>query len=352
MKSNNSSSTRGRIMGGKNIVMFAVAVASWGCHGGNAPGDQHSAVKQREDSGLLAMWQRYPMADWGFHTGDVRASTRAQALVAGWWGGGLGGDESSAAIYRWRSTGGLQRVHKGPGAVLALAEDDSGGWALARPSFGEYVLLHSNDGGASWRPRASVPTKSARGLVVADGSLWLYGSRDLLRSRDGGQSWDPISPPVDIGIRTRLAAQGGRLMVYGDTLVWTDDGGQHWTTDLMGERVSAIDGEWVSVMRNSSPIVARVRDGALEDGPAIPTTGEPVHLSVEGATIRVLSKPATTSPGEIYEGWIYLHSEDDGSTWRECRLWASIGKIHPPGALPSGAGFVVSRGGELLVFNR
>lgn len=298
---------------------------------------------------MLSRWQAHPLAHSDFTPHGLLAVGGDEVFIAGRHEHSRVSD--SAAVYRWRRGREARRVYTGPGHVLALALDGAELWALVRPRSGAYTLLRSSDRGSSWREAGPVPTKGASGLVAGEGVLWVHGIDLLLRSDDTGASWTAVTSPIAIGLRTRLAAHGRRLYVHGDTFVWTEDGGERWTTAFADVKVTALDREWVAV-ETPSPRLARVRDGVLEHGPAIPTHGRVVELAVDGPTLRVLAVPEPTSELEIYKGWIYLQSDDGGESWQEARLSAQMGEVYPPAALPRAAGFVVSRDGSLHVYSQ
>ncbi len=78
--------------------------------------------------------------------------------------------------------------------------DDRAGWIL---TYGGGTVLHTRDGGASWRVQARVASDFLEAIRFVDAENgWLIGDYGaVFSSADGGATWREVSPPVEGRIR-------------------------------------------------------------------------------------------------------------------------------------------------------
>jgi photosystem II stability/assembly factor-like uncharacterized protein len=103
------------------------------------------------------------------------------------------------------------------------------GWAQGR------ILLHSSDGGETWRPASPLPERKSLGDGGAVGSIRLqtgqFGTSDrLFKSEDGGTTWTDISKLPRNDFRAIFALDPQHVWVVGDygRYALTTDGGATW----------------------------------------------------------------------------------------------------------------------------
>jgi photosystem II stability/assembly factor-like uncharacterized protein len=185
----------------------------------------------------------------------------------------------------------LQFKSADPGSFLnALAFwDENNGVALGDPIKGQFQLLATSDGGASWKPLAAKtlpPTLEGEGAFAASGTcLITRGEKDVwfvtggarvarvFHSRDRGISWEVSETPIVAGIPSagvfsiafRDTEHG--MIVGGDyrkpndsgaTVAVTSDGGKTWS--LLDKRlpyrscVAWAKDRWVAVGTSGSDV--------------------------------------------------------------------------------------------------
>jgi photosystem II stability/assembly factor-like uncharacterized protein len=101
------------------------------------------------------------------------------------------------------------------------------------------VLLHTADGGDSWREVFRAETY-LRHVHFADTRLgWLTGFRGKLwRTEDGGRTWaEQENPAPDVSVSGLAFARTGELValapLWKGLVLWTDDG-RTWRADNTG----------------------------------------------------------------------------------------------------------------------
>lgn len=106
--------------------------------------------------------------------------------------------------------------------------DANRGWAVG-PSG---VILHTTDGGASWRDQASGVTKSLSAVQFVDAEVgWSVGAGStILRTGDGGATWRPQTSPLRVDFATLSFVDRLRgWLGLADGVMRTTDGGGTWT---------------------------------------------------------------------------------------------------------------------------
>ncbi len=108
------------------------------------------------------------------------------------------------------------------------------GWAQGR------VLLHSSDGGETWRPASPLPGRKSLGDGAAVGTTRLqtgmFGTSDrLFKSEDGGTTWADISKLPRNSFRAIFALDPQHVWMVGDYGLYalTADGGATWQEPAM-----------------------------------------------------------------------------------------------------------------------
>jgi photosystem II stability/assembly factor-like uncharacterized protein len=103
------------------------------------------------------------------------------------------------------------------------------GWAQGR------ILLHSSDGGETWRPASPLPERKSLGDGWAVGAIRLqtgqFGTSDrLFKSEDGGTTWTDISKLPRNDFREIFALDSEHVWMAGDygRYALTSDGGATW----------------------------------------------------------------------------------------------------------------------------
>lgn len=102
------------------------------------------------------------------------------------------------------------------------------GWAVG-PSG---MILHTTDGGASWRDQAFGVTQSLNAVQFVDAEVgWAAGAGStILRTGDGGKSWRPQASPLRVDFTTLSFVDRLRgWLGLSDGVLRTTDGGGTWT---------------------------------------------------------------------------------------------------------------------------
>lgn len=122
--------------------------------------------------------------------------------------------------------------------------DPSTGWIVADYDFGEYAILHTDDGGATWtRQLTGLDSGRAHYLKFFDAAVGVAGlvgtTARLYRTIDGGQTWMSLPVPDAKGSVLSwsfIDAYYGWVLISGTSaefplpayLYRTDDGGRTW----------------------------------------------------------------------------------------------------------------------------
>lgn len=266
---------------------------------------------------------------------------------------------TQVGLYQTRDGGeSWQRVGLAGIPMLALAVDPFRPGVLFASVFqnGEFDVLVSRDGGATWTPSSQgIQGNAAFGVLVfhptspdtlfALGNGWpTYVSRDggatwtnlrrplfslafgpagalfgahgvngVLKSVDGGLSWSRTGPLPDR--ITQLLAANGRLYAAGNLGVWvSNDNGAHWQPSSHGLSARNIG----DLTESGSVLYGSFAEGALASGAGgtswreLRDAGDP-----EAPIIRFL----TASPDAIYAQKpgreTIVRSTDRGASWTE-----------------------------------
>jgi photosystem II stability/assembly factor-like uncharacterized protein len=122
--------------------------------------------------------------------------------------------------------------------------DPSTGWIVADYDSGDYSILHTDDGGATWtRQLAGVETGRGHYLKFFDAAVGVYGligtTARLYRTIDAGQTWTSLPVPDAKGSVLSwsfIDSYYGWALISGTSAVFplpaylyrTDDGGRTW----------------------------------------------------------------------------------------------------------------------------
>jgi hypothetical protein len=276
--------------------------------------------------------------DWE-KLGELAEGLRVGAVAAGREGFGLVGAMSEpttgslpermrarrAQLHRVTAQG-LERAYEGLGWIQAL--DCQGPLCMAlgatlkgSGSGSDYHLLVSTDGGRQWSLKGLVPAPSAsQVLAVSAEEAWVLGAYYLGRTVDGGASWTEVvslegerNPHQE---RLRRVERGVALLGKGLSL--TLDGGATWRSEAAGNaRWVDVDGAYVLAVEGSQPRVGERRGGEVRWASPLPSGRDPLRLTVEGSTVRVLTRNADPSKG--VEPAVHV-SEDGAKSWATQKL--------------------------------
>jgi photosystem II stability/assembly factor-like uncharacterized protein len=128
---------------------------------------------------------------------------------------------------------GKYAVHDDLFSVTFPTETD--GWACGR--FG--TILHTLDGGASWRPQSSGTTLTLSSIHFTDTKNgWAVGNKGLIvHTNDGGRTWKRQQSPVDYFHMdvTFLNPREGFITSERTHILATVDGGETWDVRFQDE---------------------------------------------------------------------------------------------------------------------
>lgn len=192
-------------------------------------------------------------------------------------------------------------------ALFSIALDGKKGYAVG--AMGE--ILHSEDGGASWKPSTPAPTPLALlGVSTSGGRTLAVGQQGLVLSLQTDGSWKK----VDSGSKSRLFAvhlnPRGEAVAVGEfgTVLASSDGGQQWRS---------VAPTWADYTEHGEE--PHLYDAAIDD------------------------KGTMTVAGEF---GLILRSEDAGASWQV--LHRGDASIFGLGFDGSGRGFAVGQVGTIL----
>lgn len=118
-------------------------------------------------------------------------------------------------------------------AVAARPMRNRGGYSRSR-------LFRSDDGGRSWRPVAAPPLGFGTLSVVDRRTAFLYGEAGTLRTLDGGTTWGRLGRHSIYGAGF-LDALHGYATRGDDRLVATSDGGKTWQPVALPDGFRVLD---------------------------------------------------------------------------------------------------------------
>jgi photosystem II stability/assembly factor-like uncharacterized protein len=153
--------------------------------------------------------------------------------------------------------------------AVSYATDDLG-WAVGD----EGVVMHTTDGGRTWRRQPSGVTADLRALAVvraADGHTTGVAAGDrgaLIRTLDG-TNWRRVDISLSEALRSVAASDGARLVLVagdGGMLLRSEDRGASWTSVPVGSsNVTSVtlDGKaTVAIATDDAGATWESRDGA------------------------------------------------------------------------------------------
>lgn len=259
-----------------------------------------------------------------------------------------------------------------PQAALAQLNDDlfsvsfvdeSLGWACGRWG----TVLHTADGGRSWRPQKTGVETTLSSIQFLDQRRgWAVGEQGtILHTDDGGATWTRQESPVPLLLMDVHFADDrlGWIVTERTTILFTDDGGQNWRVqfkdqDYILKAVSFCDaqhgwavGEYGYIYRTSdgganwvkqagsfgiSPVDGTIIGGTYlfdvvalspESAWAVGIDSQIIRTSDGGRTWQEIGHPGASTQlfclyadatGQVLTGGngIFLSSKDQGATWR------------------------------------
>lgn len=243
------------------------------------------------------------------------------------------GSGETSRIYKTLDSGAtwsLQFANQDPKVFLdAMAFSDANhGFAFSDSVDGQFVILATANGGASWNrvPADRLPPAlPGEGAFAASGTnvamagasnIWIGTTRSrVLRSRDGGRSWSVVQTPIVTGEATGIfsiafkdanhgVVVGGdytKESQAGDNAAFTTDGGVTWTLakGISGFRSVAA---WLPGTRSMLAIGPSGADWSTDDGhswTAVPLTGNPAGFDTLSFAPRTSFGWASGAGGRI-----------------------------------------------------
>jgi photosystem II stability/assembly factor-like uncharacterized protein/uncharacterized caspase-like protein len=183
------------------------------------------------------------------------------------------------------------------------------GWAVG----GGGVILHTQDGGGTWKSQFSGTSKFLLSVAFATTQSGWAGGIDglILHTQDGGLTWRQQSSGIDENINSLAFAtpQSGWAAGRFGTMLRTTNGGVNWNPHKL------------AVFLNS------VAFATPQSGWAVGSTGTVLHSDDAGTSWQILRKPSgsemlnsiafatSQSAWAAGGGTTILHTEDQGHTW-------------------------------------
>ena len=100
------------------------------------------------------------------------------------------------------------------------------------------VIMHTSDGGATWRRQESGITWDLKGVTFTDPMTgWAVGNWSIVRTLDGGNTWEPttmLDPPVWLTAVSFADARNGWAVGAQGVILRTTDGGETWVPQESG----------------------------------------------------------------------------------------------------------------------
>lgn len=225
------------------------------------------------------------------------------------------------------SVAAARALEPGPAAfrdsLYALTFLDSGaGWAVG--AFG--AILHTADGGQTWRPQASGTTEPLFGVAFADGQHGCAVGRSglILATADGGETWTARGSGTDRHLFQVAFGDAQTGCAVGDwgTIVTTRDGGTTWQhhplpRDVMLNDVTMLDAGHGWIVGEAGTVLE------TEDG------GD-TWIERDSGVTKTLFGVHFTDP---QHGWavgidaLILRTVDAGLTWQIQHGSAEVGEL-------------------------
>jgi len=168
------------------------------------------------------------------------------------------------------------------------------------------TILHSPDGGKTWHTGSANTTKDLYAIAgTANGSkLWTVGAGGVIRrSLDGGRTWEPRPSGTDKALFSIFATEGGsEAWAAGEdgVIANSTDGGYTWNAGA----------EWKKTEAGLSLLDTPLRS---------------IHGTSDGADLWAVGEISSRALGPL----ILLHSTDHGHSWRRESTpgWSGPGSI-------------------------
>jgi photosystem II stability/assembly factor-like uncharacterized protein/outer membrane protein assembly factor BamB len=223
------------------------------------------------------------------------------------------------------------------------------GWAVGSPVVSDGVILHTADGGKTWKKQTSGTESSLYSIAFTTSqSGWVVGEHGvILHTEDSGETWKPQSSGTDVALHSVgfLTPKWGWAVGERGVLLQTDDGGQTWkmqsskdwldsvafTTQQSGWAVSS------TVDRQGSTIL-HTEDGGRTWQRQIVDSRSSLHFV---SFVTPQSGWAGGSDGVI------LHTEDAGKTWKAQTTGSTQGFNSVTFVTPQ-LGWASGTGGDIL----
>jgi photosystem II stability/assembly factor-like uncharacterized protein len=184
------------------------------------------------------------------------------------------------------------------------------GWAVGDSG----TILHTEDGGASWKPQYSGTSDHLHSVAFATPeSGWAVGdSGTILHTSNGGGVWEAQRSGSDQALYFVPFAtpQSGWAVGVKGTILHTDDGGRTWNPQSSGTSALLLSvafatqqSAWAVGIKGT---ILHTEDGGRTWSPQNSGTNDQLH-SVAFAT--------SESGWAVGYGGIILHTEDGGRTW-------------------------------------
>jgi photosystem II stability/assembly factor-like uncharacterized protein len=222
------------------------------------------------------------------------------------------------------------------------------------------TLLYTVDGGNSWSAQPTGTIEQLFGLTsVNEHTGWAVGSRGtILHTQDGGRSWINSSLSEDLTFSDVAFVNASRGWIVGEfgVIFQTQNGGKSWEKQKSPVEVSFVSGESRNLFALLFP--------QPENGWAFGLDG--VVLKTSGGSrweIVRQKKAGDSSPGAnhlfaaaaingrlwaVGERGTLLHSDADGSSWREANAGTPRVSLNGIAFGKDGFGLIVGNRGVIL----
>jgi len=217
------------------------------------------------------------------------------------------------------------------------------GWAVGERG----TILHTEDGGMSWKTQASGSSVLLSSVAFAAPQSGSAAGDDgtMLHTEDGGQTWKAQTKgsrrmQTSVALAFTTAQLG--WAVDGNTIVHTEDGGRTWTKQASDART------WLRSVAFVTPQSgwAVGLNGAIlhtEDG------GQSWKTQASGITawLRSVTFATSQSVWVVGDGGTILHTEDGGQSWT-AQISGSYASLTSVAFVTPQSGWVVGTNGTIL----
>lgn len=212
------------------------------------------------------------------------------------------------------------------------------------------TIMHSSDGGATWKLVPSGTINDLRGITFADDEIgWIVGDNGtILKTTDGGISWEAVPSLVETGLTDVAFQDKNSGVVTGEfgLVLRTTDGGFNWSLARYND---PRDYNRVILGENRTGVIV-ASDGTVSVvdklGPVLPEVGK---LCDESLIDAAVSPDGKSFAAISHEGGVFLTANlDDLSHWSEYELPAK--RTYASVAMTGRERLLVATEGELLCF--